>query len=343
MNTVVFFHSHPMVWEVELKLAENQHVNRYVQIGIVSMLRIAVVGYGRVGKWVVRTAEKIPDVGIAGIVTRRPEEVSERTGHRVVPNIKGLEADVAVICTETETLFDLTPRILKSGYNTVDSFDLHPRALEYHRLIDGAAKKNMRVALYGIGWDPGLFSRARLLFEELIPEGKTRFDYGIDLPWGGVSRGHSTKLNQMPEVDLACSRTLPGSRPGKHRREVYIALKPGADEDSVARKIVSHPYFSRDETKLHFVDRREVEKLFTEEHSGLIVRTGRRKRGILERAEFKLILPSNPAFTARALIGGARACEKVLEKLGSGAYHMTEIPDVYFSSKSREEIIKRFL
>ena len=307
------------------------------------MLRIAVVGYGRVGKWVVETAKKTPNVEIAGIVTRRPEEVSKRAGHRVVPNIEELEADVAVICTETETLFDLTPKILKLGCNTVDSFDLHPRALEYHRLIDGAAKKNMRVALYGIGWDPGLFSRARLLFEELIPEGTTHFNYGIDLPRGGVSRGHSAKLNQMPEVDLACSRTLPGTKPGKHRREVYIALKPGADEDSVTRKIMTHPYFSHDETKLHFVNRKEVEKLFTEEHSGLIVRIGRKKKGILERAEFKLILPSNPAFTARALIGGARACEKVLEKLGPGAYHMAEIPDVYFSSKSREETIKRFL
>lgn len=304
-----------------------------------------MVGYGTLGSWAVRKAADTPGMKVIGVVSRRAHEMGSKMKcgkrtYQVSQDIGDFDPDTALLCTESEHLFRLTPDVLGTCH-TIDSFDMHSRMWEYSRLLNRAAKKSKRVALYGIGWDPGYFSWARLTFGDVMPKGMTLVDYGIELPKGGVSRGHSSELNRVIKgVELACSRTLPRTENGRNHREIFIALKPGADKIDVGRLMMEHPYFRDDLLHLHFVDAGAVRKEFTEEHSGRVRRKGATRKNIQNVAEFKLVLESNPAFTAQILINGARACGRMLKTFGPGAYNITQIPPAFFSATTPENIVR---
>jgi diaminopimelate dehydrogenase len=80
-------------------------------------------------------------------------------------------------------------------------------------------------------------------------------------------------------------------------------------------------------------------------HGGVVIRTG--KTGLNGEnkhvIEYKLTLDSNPEFTSSVLVAYARAVYKMNKDGITGAKTVLDVPPIYLSSKSRDELISTLL
>ena len=139
-------------------------------------MRIGIYGYGNLGRGVECATLYHTDADLVGIFTRRPpESVKTALGTPVysaadVEKFKG-EIDVMIICGGSATdLPEITPELAKS-FNLVDSFDTHAKIPEHFSKVDEIARESGHTALISAGWDPGLFSIARLYASAALPCG----------------------------------------------------------------------------------------------------------------------------------------------------------------------------
>ena len=172
-------------------------------------MKIGIYGYGNLGRGVELAVQQNTDMELAGVFTRRdPAAVKTNTGAPVyaaadVDRFEN-EIDVMIICGGSASdLPEMTPALAKH-FNVIDSFDTHARIPEHFANVDAAAAQAGHIALISVGWDPGLFSLARLLMNSVLPDGK---DYTF---WGrGVSQGHSDAIRRIPGVKDARQYTVP--------------------------------------------------------------------------------------------------------------------------------------
>ena len=108
-------------------------------------MKIAIYGYGNIGRGVECAAAQNPDMTLTGVYTRRdPAQVQTKTGVPVYPASEigkhKDEIDVLLICGGSATdLPELTP-MLARDFNVVDSFDTHARIPEHFASVDAAAR-----------------------------------------------------------------------------------------------------------------------------------------------------------------------------------------------------------
>ena len=248
--------------------------------------RIAIVGYGNVGKGVYEAAQRNPDMELAGIISRRPEKIilDVPGAHVYAPdNFERLEADVAILCGGSKNdLPEQGPNYARF-FNTVDSFDTHANIPEYFKQMDEIARQNLHVAVISAGWDPGTFSLERVLGDAFIPDSE-KYTF-----WGpGVSQGHSDAIRQVEGVADAIQYTIPiedaltsvrlGKNPSlttrqKHWRDCYVALKEGADSEQVRQAITNMPnYFADYDTKVTFETTEQIaERKKQMPHGGFVM------------------------------------------------------------------------
>ena len=265
------------------------------------------------------------------------------------------DIDVLIICGGSATdLPKMTPT-LAEHFNVIDSFDTHAKIPEHFDAVDEVCLKNNKVALISCGWDPGMFSLARVYSEAILPNGK---DYTF---WGrGVSQGHSDAIRRIKGVVDARQYTVPiesalqsvrnGEMPEftarqKHLRECYVVAEEGADLKKIENEIVNMKnYFSDYNTKVNFITEEELkDKHSAMPHGGFVVRSGNTSANVKQRMEFSLELDSNPEFTGSILVAYARAVYKLFKEGKSGAYTVLDIPFSYLSPKSGEELRRELL
>ena len=107
-------------------------------------IRIAIVGYGNVGRGVETACSKNPDMELNAVFTRRPD-IKTVSG---APAIAVSEAakyagdiDVAILCGGSATDLDKQGPLFAGMFNTVDSFDTHARIPEYTIPVLSAVEK----------------------------------------------------------------------------------------------------------------------------------------------------------------------------------------------------------
>ena len=130
-------------------------------------MRIAIYGYGNIGRGVELAIRANPDQELVGVFTRRPPEtVQTLTG---APDFSAddllayaSEIDAVILCGGSATDLPVQTPLLAKHFNVVDSFDTHARIPEHFAAVDAAAKAGGHTALISGGWDPGMFSLARL-------------------------------------------------------------------------------------------------------------------------------------------------------------------------------------
>ena len=296
-------------------------------------IRVAVVGYGNIGKSAVDALEAAQDMEIAGIVRRAGREGCPREieGYTIVKDIKELEkVDVAILATPTRSVQEYALECLKLGINTVDSFDIHGLIVDLRRTLDKAAKENGAVSVVAAGWDPGSDSVVRTLMESLAPKGLTYTNFGP-----GRSMGHSVCVRSKKGVKDALSMTIPVGE-GIHRRMVYVELEEGASLEEVTKEIKADPYFSNDETHVFQVE--SVEALNDVGHGVNLVRKGVSGQTHNQLFEFNMKI-NNPALTSQVLVNAARATMRQQP----GAYTMIEIPVIDYLPGDREELIRHLV
>jgi len=296
-------------------------------------IKVAIVGYGNIGKYALQALLEAPDMEIAGIVRRKGAEnlPKELEGYKVVKDIDELgKVDVAILATPTRSVEEYAKQYLAKGINTVDSFDIHTQIVDLRRSLGEAAKKGGAVSIISAGWDPGSDSVVRTLMESLAPKGISYTNFGP-----GRSMGHSVCVRSKAGVKDALSMTIPVGQ-GIHRRMVYVELEEGADLDEVTRAIKADPYFASDETHVFQVD--SVDALNDVGHGVNLVRKGVSGQTHNQLFEFNMKI-NNPALTAQVLINVARASMRQQP----GCYTMIEIPVIDYLPGNREDIIRHLV
>ena len=212
-------------------------------------------------------------------------------------------------------------------------------------------------ALISGGWDPGLFSLARLYMNAVLTEGK---DYTF---WGkGVSQGHSDAIRRIAGVKDARQYTIPvpealervrnGENPElstreKHTRECWVVAEDGADKHEIERQIKEMPnYFADYDTTVHFITEEEMKRDHSElPHGGLVIRSGCTGENGKHRhvMEFSLKLDSNPEFTASVLLACARAIGRMNARGIFGCKTIFDLAPADLSPMTPEELRARLL
>ena len=326
-------------------------------------MKIAIYGYGNLGKGVELAIRQNPDAELFGVFTRRAPE----TVQTVLPDTKVYPAadivsykndiDVLVICGGSATDLPAMTPALAADFNVIDSFDTHADIPKHFAAVDAAARQGGNIAVISVGWDPGMFSLNRLYANAILPDGK---DYTF---WGkGVSQGHSDAIRRIEGVADARQYTIPvqaaldsvraGENPElttreKHTRLCYVVAKEGADKARNEQEIKTMPkYFSDYDTTVNFISQEELDRDHKGiPHGGFVIRTG--STGVNGEnnhvIEYSLKLDSNPEFTASVLVAYARAAYRLQQRGDTGCKTVFDIAPADLSVKSHEEIIATML
>ena len=320
-------------------------------------MKIAIYGYGNLGRGVECAVNSAQDAELFGVFTRRnPDSVKTVSGAKVYSADDILkyknDIDVVIICGGSATDLPVMTPDLAKNFNVVDSFDTHAKIPEHFANTDAIAKGAHRVALISGGWDPGMFSVNRLYASAILPSGK---DYTF---WGkGVSQGHSDAIRRIEGVKDARQYTVPieaaldavrsGENPvlttrEKHLRECFVVADEGADTERIEREIKTMPnYFADYDTVVHFISAEELERDHsTLPHGGFVIHTGTTGANGENHhiIEYSLKLDSNPEFTASVLVAYARAVYKLYGRGDFGCKTVFDIAPCDLSPLSNEEL-----
>ncbi len=295
-------------------------------------IRIAVVGYGNIGRYAIEAVNAAADCELLGVVRRSLEHLPEELKNiRVVTDIKELgQVDVALLCTPTRAVPQYAQQMLALGINTVDSYDIHTGIWNLRQTLTPIAQQNNATAVIAAGWDPGTDSIVRALMLAMAPKGITYTNFGP-----GMSMGHTVAVKAINGVKNALSMTIPLGT-GVHRRMVYVEKEEGADEVQIEQDIKSDPYFVNDETHVLFVP--DVDALIDRGHGVNMTRKGVSGMTQNQLLSFEMRI-NNPALTAQIMLAAARATTK----LTPGAYTMIEIPLIDLLPGNKEDIIKQLV
>lgn len=319
-------------------------------------IRIGILGYGNLGKGVELAVQKNDDMELVALFTRRdPESITTITGVPVYAAADMAQytdaIDVLILCGGSATdLPKQTPEAAKL-FNVVDSFDTHANIPTHFAEVDATAKESGKIGVISVGWDPGMFSVARLYSTCILPDGN---DYTF---WGrGVSQGHSDAIRRIPGVVDARQYTVPveaamnavraGENPElttreKHTRECYVVAEEGADLAAIEKQIVEMPnYFADYDTTVTFISQEELDRDHKGiPHGGSVIRTGVTGDGTNRHViEFSLKLDSNPEFTGSVLAACARAAYRMNKEGMTGCKTIFDIAPAYLSPLSGEEL-----
>lgn len=324
------------------------------------MIKVAIVGYGNLGRGVTLAVNKASDMECVGIFTRRdPSQLKPVVDYPVYSLSKLIEfkgkVDVLLLCGGSATDLPITTKELLKDFNTVDSFDTHAKIPEYFEVLDKTARENGTLSAISIGWDPGLFSIARMLFGAVLPCGN---DYTF---WGkGVSQGHSDAIRRIAGVKNAIQYTIPkdqaldavrnGLNPSlttrdKHLRECFVAIDDGADKVEIEKTIKNMPnYFADYDTIVNFVSEQEVSSMQKKlSHGGFVFRTGNTTDENAHVLELSLKLDSNPEFTGSVLTAYARAVARLAKEGQTGCVTVYDIPLKYLTPLSENDLRAKLL
>jgi diaminopimelate dehydrogenase len=324
------------------------------------MINVAIVGYGNVGRGVCSAINNNPDMKLAALFSRRPDNVKKEISGVPVFKIEkdasqpDVPIDVAILCGGSKEDVPVQGPLFARWYNTVDSFDTHANIPDYFRKMDDLAKERGHIAIISAGWDPGIFSLERTLGDAFLPGGKGYTFWGI-----GVSQGHSDAARTIKGVTDARSYTHPIDsaiqqvRSGKmptfskremHQRVVYVVAEDGADREKIRKAITGMPnYFSDYDTEVIFISQEQMAKEHAAyPHGGFVLTSGETGKKNKQIIEYRCQLASNPEFTGSVLVACARAAYRLNKAGQKGAYTMLDIPPALYSPHSADILRSRY-
>lgn len=321
-------------------------------------IRIGIVGYGNLGRGIEANIKNHDDMELVGIFTRRePKSLDAKSEVFPVSDIMEFKdkIDVMIMCGGSHTDLPIQTPSISRSFNTVDSYDNHSNIPEYFETVDRVSKSYNTSSIISIGWDPGLFSLNRLLFQSVLPDGDTYTFWGK-----GVSQGHSQVVRAVDGVKKAIQYTIPidsalnsirdGNRPKlepheRHKRVCYIVSEDSSLNGEIETTVKNIPaYFKEYDTEIHFITDEEFERDHTSmPHGGSVLHCGSTPSDLAHTMEFSLDLSHNPEFTSSVLLAFARACHRLSLEGKTGAHTIFDIPLAYLSKSSDYNLRKNLL
>ena len=281
-------------------------------------MRIAILGYGNIGKAAEEAIKTAPDMMLAGVYHHND-------------CLDCIDADVVLICTPTREVQKFASVLAARGICTVDSFDIHGQIWNLREALDAVCTVNKCVSVISAGWDPGTDSMVRALLMAMAPKGLTYTNFGP-----GRSMGHTVAAKAIKGVKNALSMTIPLGT-GIHRRMVYIELEEGAEFKTVEAAILADDYFAHDET--HVIAVESVDALNNVAHGVNLVRSGVSGETHNQRFEFNMEI-NNPALTGQIMVSAARAAMRMKARGEYGAKTMIELRPIDLLPGTIEQNVK---
>lgn len=284
---------------------------------------VGIVGYGNLGKAVEKKLENNPNFELVAIFSKR--NLQNTVDIKKIEGFKN-KIDLLFLCGGSQNELENQAFALIKHFNIAESYDNHARLKNYHTELDILAKQHKKVALCSLGWDPGLFSFMRGLFNAL---GENSYTF-----WGkGLSQGHTQAIKNIEDVNDALQFTIPNEefiekvKNGEnltqskvfHKRLCYIVAEP--QHQTLIQQKITHmkDYFEGYETIVNFVTQEQLNSLKTFSHRGEVLTLN-------NKINFSLNLPSNPDFTATVLTSFARNFNNLKLEKKFGAYTIFDLP-----------------
>ena len=283
-----------------------------------TMIRVAILGYGNIGRAAEDAIKAAPDMELAGIFHHND-------------CLDCIDADVVLLCTPTREVPKFAAVMAARGVCTVDSFDIHGQISGLRSQLNPVCSANRTVSILSAGWDPGTDSVIRALMTAMAPKGITYTNFGP-----GRSMGHTVAAKAIEGVKDALSMTIPLGT-GIHRRMVYIELEEGADFKTVEAKLLADDYFAHDET--HVIAVESVDALNNVAHGVNLVRSGVSGATHNQRMEFNMEI-NNPALTGQVMVSCARAAKRMQLRGEYGAKTMIELRPIDLLPGDEESNVK---
>ncbi len=299
-------------------------------------INVGIVGYGNLGKELERNILKNESFNLVKIFSNRTLNNCEQICN--IQNYKN-KIDLLFLCCGSKDKLESTATKCIKNFSIIDCYDNHNRLKKYISKINKLAKDNNKIALCCFGWDPGIFSLMRGLFDGL---GFNPYTF-----WGkGLSQGHTQAIKNIDGVVDGLQFTVPNKKiinqikQGKnfvqnksfHTRHCYIVCDK-KDRENIMQKIITMPdYFAGYKTKINFVSQCKLDTLKNFSHKGLITTCD-------SAFEFSLTTKSNPELTAKIMIAFARSYIKLKQKKMYGAFTIFDLPFNNILTKTKNEYL----
>lgn len=291
-------------------------------------MRLAIVGYGNLGKSLEKAILRDTSLQLAGIYSRR--NLDAPLYRPLADVVKAQDVDALLIAQGSYGDVRENARLF-ARFDTVDSFDTHATIADYKQELNAINKD--RVCIVGAGWDPGTLSMLRAV---------TSVAGSPVTVWGrGVSQGHSNAVRSIAGVLDAVQFTVPKQNYRQlldegvtdsaqlHDRIVYVACVE-TDKEDIARQIKTMPdYFADYDTTVEFVSPAEVRQLKKDvRHRGEVY-----CRGNGYDADCALDVDCNTELTATIMLRYAKALPQLKKDNYLGALDVLDIPLKYVADK----------
>lgn len=286
-------------------------------------IKVGIVGFGNIGRQLKNQIQANKKFELVAIFSRR--QIGGCVPFEKIENYKN-KIDIMFLCVGSQTDLEKVAYRVAKNFNTIDCYDNHNRLKAYVAKRVVAAKQNQKVCLCALGWDPGLFSLMRGLFDALNFECYTF--------WGkGLSQGHTQAIKSLRHVKDALQFTLPDKKAMSlvengellptdmqlHKRLCYVVCEP-AFQQQIKQQIVNMPdYFVGCQTTVKFVNQKQLDQIKSFAHKGVVLTKN-------NTIKFELNLKSNPEFTARVLLAFAPALMFLFKQQKFGAYTILDLP-----------------
>jgi len=299
---------------------------------IMKKIRIAIVGFGRLGRKCFEAAVSDPIIDLAGVVRRRGSSAVPGSKTPTVAHVSELDKiDAALACVPVDVALGCAKELLQSRIPVVECARLHAEAfLEHKAEIHRVALHHKIAAIVGAGCDPGALSLFRSQFALLAPRGHTETSVHT-----GSSLHHSVAAASVAGVRKALA-TECRSAGGNLQRYVYVELDPSADMAAVESAIVNDPLFLDEETRVFQVP--SIAAL--EDADRGVVLERRAAAGETGHAAFLLEARYDEAgIAARMMLAAVRA----LPGLAAGAHSLLDLPQGALWGESRSAAEKEWM
>lgn len=288
--------------------------------------RVAVVGFGRLGRACAQALHGHERLTLAGVVRRGGAALpAPFQAVACVDHISGLgQVDAVLVCVPPEATLGVVTELLQRRLAVVECAELHGAAFTEHRQqLAQVAHVRKGTVIVGAGWDPGLLSLLRAALALAVPKGHTAVHHAP-----GISLHHTTLAHAVPGVRQALVLEARAAD-GTPQRYVYVELASGADLAGVERAIRGDPLFLDVETQVFAVD--DVAQL-EEEGRGVVVERQGSAAGVAHQA---LLLEGRfavEALAAEVMLVAALA----LPQCQHGAYSLFDLPFAALWGELRE-------
>ena len=299
-------------------------------------IRVGIFGYGNLGKALEKELKKDERFRLVAVFSRRIDAGTERAENIV--NYKD-KIDLLFVCVGSQNDLESVTTTLIQHFNILECYDNHNRFASYLAQMNKLAKRSKKVALCCFGWDPGLFSMMRALFDAL---GCKQYTF-----WGkGLSQGHTQAIKNIVGVEDAIQFTIPNTKEMNrikkgaivvkdkhlHQRLCYVVAAKDKQQ-RIKQEIVNMPdYFAGYKTIVRFVSREKLAKLKTFQHQGEVTTRG-------DVLNFSLRLSSNPEFTAKVAVAYAYSIKNFQKEERYGAFTILDVPLSYITTKNKTEYL----